>query len=236
MQNGIAGNISTSTATPAREFYGHRLNLSEDLDGIFNEFSRSTKRNVRKAVKCGVHVYTEKSLKSLDRFYALHCKARKKLELPPQPYRFFRNIYRYIILNKMGDVLFGSYNGKTIACVIFFHFGGRAYGEFGVLDMKYQKVEAYNLLLWEAIKRYAEKGYKEIYFGRKDLVNEGLRSFKLRWGTIEYPIKYFRYDMINERMVMLDTSRFYKMIKLCFGNMPISASKIISRLLYRSFG
>ena len=225
-----------ATATPAREFYGHRLDLSEDLDGIFNAFSRITRKNVRKAVKHGVHVYTENSLKSLDKFYTLHCETRKRLELPPQPHHFFRNIYKYIILNKMGDALFASYNGKTIACGIFIHFRGRAFFEFGVSTKKYPQVKANNLLLWEAIKRYAEQGYKEICFGRTDLLNEGLRHFKLRWGVIEYPIKYFRYDMINERMVTMDTSRFYKMIKLCFGNMPISASKIITRLLYRSFG
>jgi lipid II:glycine glycyltransferase (peptidoglycan interpeptide bridge formation enzyme) len=212
------------------------LDLSEDLDGIFNAFSRITRINVRKAVKCGVHVYSENSLKSLDKLYTLHCETRKRLELPPQPYQFFRNIYKYIILNKMGDALFASYSGKTIACGIFIHFRGRAFFEFSVSDMKYQQVRANNLLLWEAIKRYAEQGYKEICFGRTDLLNEGLRRFKLGWGVIEYPIKYFRYDMINERMVTMDTSRFYKIIKRCFGNMPISTAKIISRLLYRSFG
>ena len=86
------------------------------------------------------------------------------------------------------------------------------------------------------IKKYAEQGYKTLYFGRTDIANIGLRRYKSSWGATEYSLKYYRFDMTNEQFVSTEISHFYKLVNFLFRSMPISASKIVSNQLYRYFG
>ena len=41
---------------------------------------------------------------------------------------------------------------------------------------------------------YAQRGFEQLEFGRTSLGNEGLRRFKLGWGTEERRIDYVRFD------------------------------------------
>ena len=55
-----------------------------------------------------------------------------------------------------------------------------------------------DLIMWEAIKLYACNGYNSFCFGRKNIDQEGLRRFKSKWGSKEYIMNYFKYDLAND--------------------------------------
>lgn len=223
-------------AIPSRVFYGHRLELDSGTDRTFEAFSRSAKRTIRKTIKMGVKCHLNNSPEWLDPFYRLHCLTRKRHKLPAQPYLFFRNIHEQIIAKGMGNILFASHQGKILAAMIFFHFGNQAFWKFGVSDLNYKHLNPNNLLVWEAVKWYSNHQYRGIGFGRTDISNAGLRQFKQRWGTVEYPLKYFRYDIKNEGFVKVDTNRLTTLIRMVFKWLPIRFSKIISKGIYRYFG
>ncbi len=223
------------TATPSIEYCGHRLDLNPDADTTFTSFKKTTRRNIRKAQKSNIEISCNTSLHQLDDFYYLHCLTRKRHQLPAQPYAFFRNIYNLIIAKDYGMFVSASYQGTTIASSVFFHFGKSALYKFGASDLRYQHLRANNLVMWEAIKRYCENNYKSVYFGRTNQDQHGLRRYKRSWGTIEYPIKYYTYDLHEDRFVTEDANQFYRFIKIIFSKMPIGLLRFISRLLYKYF-
>jgi len=224
------------SAIASAEYYGHSLSLDPDADKIFASFSSSNRRSIRKALKADIEIRENGSLKLLDDFYHLHCITRKRHKLPAQPYFFFRNIHDHIIAKDLGITSCAFYKGKPIAASVYFHIGDSALYKFGASDMQYQNLRANNLLMWQAIKRYCENGYKNFSFGRTDLDHESLCRFKRGWGTTEYPIKYFRYDLKNDQFLKVDSSGFFNIIKIIFSKMPIGFSKILSRILYKRFG
>jgi hypothetical protein len=61
--------------------------------------------------------------------------------------------------------------------------------------MAFQQLRANNLVMWEAIRRFAGEGRSTLDFGRTSLNNEGLRRFKTGWGATEQIAEYIRYDL-----------------------------------------
>jgi len=229
------GNHFDAEITPSSFFYGHTLELCENTEKIFASLRSNTKRNIKKAIREGVTVKFSNSINATKEYYRLHSATRKKHGLPPQPFQFFKKIYNHVIAKDQGVVVLGYEHEKCIAGAIFFHFGSKAVYKFGASDMKYQQLRANNLIMWEAIKWYAEHGYDNFCFGKTEPENDGLRQFKQGWGTTEQVIKYFKYDLTNDMFIKTKEklSGFHNKI---FGKMPMSLLKLSGRLMYRHLG
>ena len=216
-------------------YYGHTLDLSQNEEQVFSNFRDSAKRNIRKALREGIKVNVCNSLESIKEFYRLNCMTRKIHGLPPQPYYFFKKIYDYVISKNLGIVVLASYKGKTIAGAVYFHLGEKVIYKYGASDVTYQQLRANNLVMWEAVKRYCQNGYKNLCFGRTEPEHKGLRQFKAGWGAEEHLIKYYRYDL--KRGVFTNgashvTGRYNK----AFHNMPVPMLRIIGALFYKYMG
>lgn len=218
------------------EFYlGHVLTLQGDDETIFSGFRDSTKRNIKKAAKMGVQVEISVKMESLAEFCRLNCLTRKFHGVPPQPYHFFENIYKHILLNNLGMVVLASYGKQYVAGAVFFHFGNQAFYKYGASDRSHQELRANNLVMWEAIRWYLGKGFKALSFGRTEQDATGLKQFKMGWGANEEKIKYFKYDLEKER-VTGDGSAVKERRYSIFHALPTSLSKIAGQLLYRHIG
>ncbi|MBW2106816.1 MAG: peptidoglycan bridge formation glycyltransferase FemA/FemB family protein [Deltaproteobacteria bacterium] len=86
----------------------HYLSLENELEEIKNSFPSKTRYNIRRSMKGGLTVKQAENEKDLLSFYDLYCKTRKRLSLPSQPYRYFKNLYRYISSVGKGDSSFGG--------------------------------------------------------------------------------------------------------------------------------
>jgi hypothetical protein len=220
---------------PNSMYYIHTLDLTRKEDDIFKSFRNSTKRNIRKAKKEGVTVNVFNTLESIKEFYRLNCMTRKRHGLPPQPFKFFKNIHKYIISDNLGMVLLASYGSQTIGGAIFFNFGAKALYKFGASDWRFQNLRGNNLIMWEAIRHYSQQGYNEFSFGRTEPENSGLRQFKTGWGAKEHAINYFKYDLKTQAFTpnySNKTGSYYKI----FNNMPLPLLKLIGSLAYRHIG
>ena len=221
--------------SPSAKYYGHRLELTDNLAKTFSAFRSNTKRNINKAIRSKVKIHFSNSLENWNHFYRLHCLTRKRHMAPAQPYKFFSNIYHELLKKNLGTVFCASHKGRIFAAVAFFHFGDNAIYKFGASDYRYQHLRGNNLLIWEAIKWYSLKGYKTITFGRTDMHHNGLRRFKTGWGGTEYLMKYFRYDLEKKQFVRIDHANRDSIMKSVFKIMPVGISKILGSILYRHF-
>ncbi len=217
------------------EYYGHTLTLKRSEEEIFSSFRNSNKRNIKKAAKAGVAVKISNSLESTKAFYQLNCRTRKKHGLPPQPYYFFKRIYDHIISKNSGCLTLATYEGETIAGAVYFHFGSKVLYKYGASDEKYQNMRANNLVMWEAIKWYSRNGYERFCFGRTETSNQGLRQFKDGWGTNEYVINYYRYNIKKSAFINAEPAVSGRHNKI-FNKMPMPILKTIGSILYKHVG
>ena len=119
-----------------------------------------------------------------------------------------------------------------VAGAVFFHFGKTAIYKFGASHKAFQHLRANNLVMWEAIKWHARRGLGMLDFGRTSLENEGLRRFKLGWGTQERLIDYFRYDQRKAGFVTArdESAGWHNRI---FRMLPVPLSRLIGATFYR---
>jgi len=213
-------------------FYGHSVDLEEDEDRMFARLESSVRRAIRKAEKSGVTVTVSRSLGTMEVFYSLHCKTRRKHGLPPQPFAFFRNIHEHILSHNLGMVVIARHENHPIAASVYFQLGARAVYKYGASDEAFQHLRGANLVMWEAVKWHARQGAKTLHLGRTSIGNEGLRRFKLGWGAGEQKIEYVKYDLWKGRFVT-DADESTGWYNRLFNVLPIGLSRLIGAVLYR---
>lgn len=198
---------------------------------MFKRIDSAVRRGIRKAENAGVRIEFGNSLDAVATFYSLHCQTRKRHGLPPQPFRFFENIARYVLAAGHGFVVTASVGGKAIAASVFFHFGSEAIYKFGASDYGSQQLRANNLVLSEAIKRCSCNGFARLHLGRTSIANEGLRRFKLGFGAREEKIEYRKYDFAKCAFVTSE-DRAESWVNQIFRRFPPSLLRFSGEMLY----
>jgi hypothetical protein len=220
------------SAPASTAFYGHRLILTGGEDATFAKVESAVRRAIRKAEKGGISIEFSQSLEAMRTFYFLHCKTRNRHGLPPQPFQFFHNIHEHILSQNHGFVVLARHQQVPVASAVYFHWGKNAIYKYGASDETFQQLRSNNLVMWEAIKWYARNGFQQLHFGRTSLTNQGLRRFKLGWGTEEHSVEYVRYDMRKNGFVTVKdgSSGWHSHV---FNALPGFMSRFVGTMLYK---
>jgi hypothetical protein len=220
-----------ANATPATQFYGHRLSLSDSNEELLARFGSAARRAIRKAERSGVDVEVARTRTAIVEFYRLHVKTRRRHGLPPQPLSFFLNIYEEIIQAGQGFVVLARSGSRLLAAAVFFQHGKTALYKFGASNEVFQKFRGNNLVMWEAIKFLIRDGCKTLHFGRTSHDNDGLRRFKAGWGALEEAIAYFRFDTETEAWKSSSDSGsgFHNKV---FRRLPLALNRLAGAVIY----
>ncbi|RPJ07957.1 MAG: peptidoglycan bridge formation glycyltransferase FemA/FemB family protein, partial [Deltaproteobacteria bacterium] len=134
--------------TPCLSYMGHTIDLDGGPEDLFKRFKDSARRNIRKAGREGVEAGIFDSLESVREFSRLNSMTRREHGLPPQPLGFFEKVHEHVIRRGLGFVALASYQGKSVAGAVYFHFGRKAFYKYGASDRKFQNLRANNLVMW----------------------------------------------------------------------------------------
>ena len=186
---------------------------------------------IRKAEKEGVRVEVSSAAEAVETYYALHCETRKKHGVPPQPWSFFQNLHSHIISKASGIVAVARYQGAPIAAAVFVHSGRQAVYKFSASNAAFLRLCGNNVVLWEAIKWYANHGFSSMHFGRTSFGNEGLRKYKSGWGTEETTLEYFRYSLPKQAYIA-DQDRSEGGHNRFLGLLPRPLFRWVGQVLY----
>ena len=213
-------------------FYSHRLDLAIGETRLFENMDSSARRGVRKAEKDGVTVEVSHSEQAVLDFYRLQCLTRQRHGLPPQPWRFFLNLWRHIVSQNQGMVVLASASGAKIAGAVYFFLGGRAIYKYGASDYRMQNLRPNNLVMWEGMKWLARQGVKSLDLGKSSFGNEGLRKFKLNLGAGDAQLEYVKWDLRrNQFQVEVDgVAGWHNRV---FRGLPPFLSRRAGELLYK---
>jgi lipid II:glycine glycyltransferase (peptidoglycan interpeptide bridge formation enzyme) len=133
----------------------------------------------------------------IDIFYELWTDVRKKHGLPPQPLKFFKNMWSILAPKNLLLVPMVEFNGKAVAAALVLKFKDTYYFEYSASDQKYLKLCPNHKLIWEIIKIATNEGVKYFDFGRSSLDNQSLIEFKERWGSKNCKLTYFYFPKAN---------------------------------------
>ncbi len=220
-----------SSATVAETYYGHTLDLTIGIEKLFACLESPVRRAIRKSERSGLAIEASTSREAMLDFYQLHVRTRRRHGLPPQPVKFFLNIQEEIAKADLGFVMLAKSGIKPAAASVFLHSGTTALYKYGASDERLQTFRGNNLVMWEGIKQLVGKGLKTLDFGRTSLNNDGLRRFKLSWGTKEEMLEYFRFDLkpnmwVNSRR---NASELHNQL---FRRLPLAVNRVAGALIY----
>jgi hypothetical protein len=178
----------------SRTFHGHALDLRSGSRKIFENFTGSVRRAIRKAERSSLVVEISRERSAMHDFYQLHGQTRRRHGLPPQPFSFFQRIQDEVLNAGLGVVVTAKGSAGAVAGAVFLRYGAKAVYKYGASDAASLESRANNLVMWQGIQYLASNGCETLHFGRTSPQNDGLRRFKLGWGAVEQTIPYFKFD------------------------------------------
>lgn len=225
------GKRMSSNAATSLGFFGHTIHLVGGEAELFGRMDSAVRRGVRKAQRYGLQVEFTNAVEAMEIYYALHCGTRRCLGLPPQPFRFFKNLQRHAVAANHGFVGVVRQEQEPVAAAVFLHEGRHVLYKFGASDLKFQRLRPNNLLMWEAVRHCAVNGFADLHLGRTSLCNEGLRRFKLGFGATEERIEYTKHDLRRD-VFLTDTDRAVGPLNAIFRRFPMPLLRLAGRGLY----
>ncbi len=210
----------------------HALRLGPDPTSVFRTFKRShIQQRITKAGREGVTVRRGDSKDDLMRtFYALHLDTRRRLGVPIQPRRFFDLLWDRVVAPGRGFVLLAYWNAVPVAGAVFLAWNGTITYKYSASRQEFWNLRPNNLVIWNAIRWGCENGFHTFDFGRTEPGNEGLRSFKRGWGTVETPLAY---STLSEGQSIEVRSRAADMLRWPIQRMPPWFCRLVGELAYR---
>jgi CelD/BcsL family acetyltransferase involved in cellulose biosynthesis len=196
------------------------------------------KRNLKRAETSGISIREAESEGDIRWFHQLNTMTRYRLNLLPWPYHFLSTIYQQMVKSGHGFLLLAEWQGKPIAASLFFQFKNTVMLKINCSDKDYSELRPNYLLIWKAMERACQEGYKYFDFGVSDADNLGLIAFKRQWGSQETAAPFYYYYSPARRIRMPSrTSRRYRQVYFTINRLlPTYLAKLAGRCLYRHLG
>jgi hypothetical protein len=220
-------------ADRSESFAFHMLDLRPALDDIYGRIHKSThQRKILRAERESLSYEAGSSDVLLTKFYRLLLLTRRRHQLPPQPVQWFRNL-----IACMGDQLtirIASKDGEPLAAILTLSYRDTMTYKYGCSDARHHSLGAVPFVLWKAVQEGRALGMNQLDLGRSDRDNEGLITFKDRWGAERSQLTYVRYS--RSRASQTTDHRQRRVLRQAFARLPDSMLVAAGKLLYRHMG
>jgi CelD/BcsL family acetyltransferase involved in cellulose biosynthesis len=213
-------------------YWRHTLPLEDDATAVERRARSGIRRGATKARKAGLTFERRTDGGGLDSFYKLHLQTRKHQGVPTQSKRFIDG-FGPLFEQGNGFVALVSDEGRPVAAAVFLRWREHLIYKYGASDRSAFAKRPNNLLFSEVIRWGCETGCRELDFGRTDLDHEGLREFKVGWGTDESPLHHTYAGM---PVPDARESAVQRLLVPAIRHSPASVSRLIGVALYRHFG
>ena len=219
-------------------FKNHFLPLDEPAEHLIKRFDRKSIRpRLKRCERIGLELNIESNRKALQIFYRLYAFTRKRLGLPPPPFRYFEQLWRVFGPSGRLRILGATYHGKPLASMMLFRFKERVSWEAIGEHPEYRRLNPTHYLLWQAILLAHAEGYKVFDFGRTSPNNIGLMEFKKRWGTTVNDLPQFWYPSTSVTVQQkTENSLIYRAARDLVRKFPGSLLRLLGELCYRHMG
>lgn len=217
----------------AAGFVLHTIRLDPNPGLLAKKFKRTHLQNIHTAEERGVKVEFGKEKRHLRAFYAMQLETRKRHGVPAQPWRYFENLWCYIIDKGMGIVALAKKDDEVIAGMVYLGWGKSLIAKYAASREDRFNLRPNNLLFWEGICWGCRNGFSVFDMGRTEIQNTGLRNFKSRWGAVEEPLYY---SILSRKPIQQSNGGIERIMHSIIQNSPLWVCRLSGELLYRHVG
>jgi len=173
----------------------HGIHLCRDEDELFDGFSASNRRAIRKAQRAGITIEPMDDDEFIDTFLAMHVGVRKrKFGLLAQPRSFLDNMAKRFREIDGWFPLVALRDGRPIAATLYLRDRDVLYYKFNASLSEALEHRPNNLLLWAGVTLGRSLGCGLLDLGASDDDEPGLIRFKRSFAPEEREITRLRYD------------------------------------------
>jgi CelD/BcsL family acetyltransferase involved in cellulose biosynthesis len=223
-----------------REYCFHRIDLTPDAQTLFRNFHKdSIQRKIRRAEREGLRYEVGRSQQLVDAFYDLQVITRKRHGLPAQPKAWFQNVLA--CLGPAARIRVTYKDEIPTASIFTMRHKDTIVYKYGASDHAYNNLGGMHLLFWNAIKEAKLANLRTFDLGRSAFDNQGLITFKDRWGALRTTLSYSRFTCSHSPKVAYDIpisgpTNSERLAVKVFSVMPTFLSRALGALLYRHVG
>lgn len=120
-----------------------------------------------------------------------------------------------------------------IASILTLNYKNTVTYKYGCSDARLHPLGGVALLFWNTIQQAKTAGYEKVDLGRSDSSNEGLTTFKERWGGIRSDLYCWRYP---NRSRSHESSRKTMIAERIVKASPDRLLAAVGNLFYRHIG
>lgn len=213
-------------------YLNHQIYLNKDEREIFNSFHRTAVQvKIRRALESDLTLRTGNSINDVKEFYRIYVVMRKELHLPPQPFRFFENMWNELSPDNNVELLLVEYNHKVIAGLWILKNRWLYSFEYLARACKNDKLHCVHFLYWNGIQRALKNNAEVVSLGRTSARNAGLDLFKRRWGTTVIP--YHDHIYPDTGIKQREDKYLYNVMKKVSCVLPLPFFRIFGEIIYK---
>jgi lipid II:glycine glycyltransferase (peptidoglycan interpeptide bridge formation enzyme) len=228
---------SSANATTTQYTF-HELDLGSDLETLFRNLHKdSIQRKIRRAEREKLQYEESQSGALLAEFYNLLTVTRRRHNLPPQPKLWFRELIRSFGTDL--KIRIARKNGKAVAGMLTLRHKNTLVYKYGGSDPQHHNLGGMHLLYWKSIEDAKASGLQSFDLGRSDDDQDGLITFKTRWGAKQSTLTYSRYVLSKSAGYPLSVSSSKAKsgaARKLIAYLPNGLASLLGRALYRHVG
>lgn len=217
---------------PNSSYHFHELDLAPPIEQLFAQLHKdSVQRRIQRAEREQLEFEVGRSSALVDAFYHLTTMTRRRHGLFPQPRAWFKNLVE--CMGDSVDVRLARKDGMPIAALLTLRHQKTVVYKYGASDQRFHHLGIMPLLFWRLIAESKSQGMTRLDFGRSDLSQESLSTFKDRFGARSRTLTYYRYPAPGERRESGLTKRVVG--QMC-RVLPEPALSLAGKIMYRHIG
>jgi hypothetical protein len=223
----------------ADELYKHHFIKLDNDPGIIRKsfHQRGINQAINRAIRNELELKVADCEEDVKAFNDLFMQTRKRLGVPYQPYLFLKTLWDiFHPLNRL-ILLLAKHKNRIASGIVFFQFNGRFSAEWEGWDTSFGNINPNHFIFWEGIK-LAHKNENRIFdFGITSPTNEGLVTFKNRWGTevVDFHRYYYSLDA-SKTYLESETSLKQKVIEGICRKSPSKLYELFGIFCFRHMG
>ena len=218
---------------PGKSYCLHTIDLRCDEAALFSKFHKnSVRKMIQRAEREKLQYVAGCSSELLKTFYKLYVRNRRRQQIPPQPFRWFKSLSEY--LGPAMQVRVALQGNRLAASIVTLRFKKTLVYKYGCSDPQLNRLGGTPWLLWETIREAKALGIHEFDLGRSDWDNPGLITFKDHLGGKQSVLTYWQYPKAAAQSGLLEM--FKRPAEWAMGHAPLPILTVAGRLLYRHIG
>lgn len=206
-----------------------------DLKRPYSEISKGFSRNIRNGIKRGqkdnLQIDRGTSADYISRYYDLQLETRRRLGVPPQPFKFFATVHDKFARGGDCEIWFARFEGRDHAGAVLLRSADQLCYKWGA-RIENGHPGANHLMVATMIEAYAEKA-ASMDLGRCDKRNQGLVRSKSELGCVARPLPYTFFPKAPRNVSSEVLSGPARLVSMIWKRLPLPVTRVLGEALYR---